>query len=270
MQIFLQGETGRYQRTFPTLVEAMRHKMREVRTRVEKLIDAGRAGEGDPPRPQRPGAVLPDRDVAVAGHAPPLPRTEQGAGGGGRPPAERLPGRRGGRRHERRRRNLRVRARARAGQQVAGHPLGDLRDADGGHRHLDRRRRHAAPVGLARRHRRGDDLGDHRVRHRHRRGHAAHRVPRPILRPEARLPVLARPVPPRLRALRPGPLAADDGLLPRAAGAGRRRAATDRAGDPAPDLPARGAGDGDGAVRAGGGRRSGGRPGRWAATSSTT
>lgn len=41
MQIFLQGETGRYQRTFPTLVEAMRHKMREVRTRVEKLIAQG-------------------------------------------------------------------------------------------------------------------------------------------------------------------------------------------------------------------------------------
>ncbi len=41
MQIFLQGETGRYQRTFPSLVEAMRHKMREVRTRVEKLIAQG-------------------------------------------------------------------------------------------------------------------------------------------------------------------------------------------------------------------------------------
>jgi AcrR family transcriptional regulator len=41
MQIFLQGETGRYQRTFPTLVEAMRHKMREVRIRVEKLIAQG-------------------------------------------------------------------------------------------------------------------------------------------------------------------------------------------------------------------------------------
>jgi AcrR family transcriptional regulator len=41
MQIFLQGETGRYQRTFPTLVAAMHHKMREVRTRVEKLIAQG-------------------------------------------------------------------------------------------------------------------------------------------------------------------------------------------------------------------------------------
>ncbi len=41
MQIFLQGETGRYQRTFPTLVEAMRHKMREVRIRVEKLVAQG-------------------------------------------------------------------------------------------------------------------------------------------------------------------------------------------------------------------------------------
>jgi AcrR family transcriptional regulator len=41
VQILLQGETGRYQRTFPTLVEAMRHKMREVRTRVEKLIAQG-------------------------------------------------------------------------------------------------------------------------------------------------------------------------------------------------------------------------------------
>jgi AcrR family transcriptional regulator len=41
MQIFLQGETGRYERTFPTLVEAMRHKMREVRTRVEKLTAQG-------------------------------------------------------------------------------------------------------------------------------------------------------------------------------------------------------------------------------------
>jgi AcrR family transcriptional regulator len=41
MQIFLQGETGRYQRTFPTLVEAMRHKVREVRARVDKLIAQG-------------------------------------------------------------------------------------------------------------------------------------------------------------------------------------------------------------------------------------
>lgn len=41
MQIFLQGETGRYQRTYPNLVEAMRHKMREVRTRVDKLIAQG-------------------------------------------------------------------------------------------------------------------------------------------------------------------------------------------------------------------------------------
>jgi AcrR family transcriptional regulator len=41
MQIFLQGETGRYERTFPSLVEAMRHKMREVRTRVEKLVAQG-------------------------------------------------------------------------------------------------------------------------------------------------------------------------------------------------------------------------------------
>jgi AcrR family transcriptional regulator len=41
MQIFLQGETGRYQRTFPTLVEAMRHKTREVHSRVEKLIAQG-------------------------------------------------------------------------------------------------------------------------------------------------------------------------------------------------------------------------------------
>ena len=156
---------------------------------------------------------------------------------------------------------FRAGARARPGQQVAGHPLGHLRDADGSDRHLDRRRRHAAPVGLPRRHRRGDDLGDDRVRHRHGRGHAAHRVPRPVLRPEARLSLFARSVPRRLGPLRPGPLAADDGLLSRPPGAGRRRAATDRAGDPAPDLPARGAGDGDGAVRAGGGRRSGGRPG---------
>lgn len=41
MQIFLQGETGRYQRTYPNLVEAMRHKMREVRARVDKLIAQG-------------------------------------------------------------------------------------------------------------------------------------------------------------------------------------------------------------------------------------
>jgi AcrR family transcriptional regulator len=41
MQIFLQGETGRYQRTYPTLVEAMRHKVREVRARVDKLIAQG-------------------------------------------------------------------------------------------------------------------------------------------------------------------------------------------------------------------------------------
>jgi AcrR family transcriptional regulator len=53
MQIFLQGETGRYERTYPTLVEAMRHKMREVRIRVEKLIAQGvrekaiRADAGD-------------------------------------------------------------------------------------------------------------------------------------------------------------------------------------------------------------------------------
>ena len=41
LQIVLQGEIGRYQRTFPTLVEAMRHKMREMRTRVEKLVAQG-------------------------------------------------------------------------------------------------------------------------------------------------------------------------------------------------------------------------------------
>jgi AcrR family transcriptional regulator len=41
MQIFLQGETGRYQRTFPTLAEAMRHKTREVYARVEKLVAQG-------------------------------------------------------------------------------------------------------------------------------------------------------------------------------------------------------------------------------------
>ena len=45
-----------------------------------------------------------------------------------------------------------------------------------------------APPRRARRHRRGDHLGHHRLRHRHRARHAADRVPRPPLRPEARLP----------------------------------------------------------------------------------
>ena len=43
---------------------------------------------------------------------------------------------------------------------------------------------------LARRHRRGDHLGHHRLRRRQRHRHAADRVPRPALRPEARLHVL--------------------------------------------------------------------------------
>ena len=64
----------------------------------------------------------------------------------------------------------------------------------------------------------------------------------------------------RLGAVRHGALAADAGRLPRAAGPRRRRAAADRAGHPAPDLPARGAGHGDGALRHGGHGRPGDRP----------
>jgi AcrR family transcriptional regulator len=41
MRIFLQGETGRYERTFPTIAGAMKHKMTEVGARVEKLIEQG-------------------------------------------------------------------------------------------------------------------------------------------------------------------------------------------------------------------------------------
>ncbi|HVZ89562.1 MAG TPA: TetR/AcrR family transcriptional regulator [Polyangia bacterium] len=41
MRIFLQGETGRYERTFPTISGAMKHKMTEIGARVEKLIDQG-------------------------------------------------------------------------------------------------------------------------------------------------------------------------------------------------------------------------------------
>jgi len=41
MRIFLQGETGRYERTYPTTAGAMKHKMMEVRARVEKLIEQG-------------------------------------------------------------------------------------------------------------------------------------------------------------------------------------------------------------------------------------
>jgi len=41
MRIILQGETGRYERTFPTIAGAMKHKMTEVGARVEKLIDQG-------------------------------------------------------------------------------------------------------------------------------------------------------------------------------------------------------------------------------------
>ena len=75
VQILMQGETGRYQRTFPTLVEAMRHKMREVRTRMDKLIAQGVREKAIRAELSRPGAVLPAGDDAVAGHAPPLPRT---------------------------------------------------------------------------------------------------------------------------------------------------------------------------------------------------
>ena len=143
---------------------------------------------------------------------------------------------------------------------MAGHAVGDVRYVDGRDRHVDRRGRDAAPARRAQLDRRGDDLGDDRLRHRDRRGHAADRVPRPPLRPEARLSVLARAVRHRLGAVRPRALAADDGRLPRAAGIGGRSVATDRAGDPAPDLPARGAGHGDGALRPGGRRRPGDRP----------
>ena len=48
--------------------------------------------------------------------------------------------------------------------------------------------------------------------------------------------------------------------LPRDPGVRRRRAPADRAGHPAPDLPAQGAGDGDGALRHGGHDRPGHRP----------
>src|SRR6185312_13886053 len=56
----------------------------------------GRGGGGEPPRAERSGAVLSDRDAAGAGHAPALPGPEQGAGRGGRSAAGRLLDRRGG------------------------------------------------------------------------------------------------------------------------------------------------------------------------------
>jgi AcrR family transcriptional regulator len=41
VQIFLQGETGRYQQTFPLACGKMRAKMREVHARAEKLMLQG-------------------------------------------------------------------------------------------------------------------------------------------------------------------------------------------------------------------------------------
>jgi AcrR family transcriptional regulator len=41
VQIVLQNETGRYQRTFPTLCAHMRTKMKEMYTRIEKLTSQG-------------------------------------------------------------------------------------------------------------------------------------------------------------------------------------------------------------------------------------
>lgn len=41
VQIVLQGETGRYQQTFPLACEKMRAKMRELHARTEKLMSQG-------------------------------------------------------------------------------------------------------------------------------------------------------------------------------------------------------------------------------------
>ena len=57
--------------------------------------------------------------------------------------------------------------------------------------------------GARRRHRRGDHLGHHRLRDRERAGDAADRLPRPALRPEARLHGVPRAVRRRLGAVRP-------------------------------------------------------------------
>ncbi len=94
-------------------------------------------------------------------------------------------------------------------------------------------------------------MDQHRLRDRARRGHAAHRVPRAALRPEARLRGFARAVPGRLGALRSRGLARLARDLPRAPGPRRGRAPAHGAGDPAADLPATGAGHGDGGLRDG-------------------
>jgi hypothetical protein len=41
MRIVLQGETGQYQKTFPTAYGTMRDKMREIYSRVEKVTSQG-------------------------------------------------------------------------------------------------------------------------------------------------------------------------------------------------------------------------------------
>ena len=86
----------------------------------------------------------------------------------------------------------------------------------------------------------GDHLDHHRLRHRHGARHAAHRVPRPPLRAEARLHGRAWRCSSSARCCAASPQSLPSLVaLPRHPGLRRRRAAADRAGHPAPDLPAR-------------------------------
>ena len=140
---------------------------------------------------------------------------------------------------------------ARAGEQVARHRLDHLRHIDGGDRRVDRQRRRAPSHRIARRDDRADHLGDHRLRDRYGHGHAADWFSGATVRTEARVHGMSGVVRGRFRALRHGTHAAAARGLPGDPGPRRGRIAADRAGHPATDVSAAGAGDGDGRLRHG-------------------
>ena len=100
----LQGETGQYQKTFPTADGTMRDKMREIYSRIEKVTSQGLRENGIRPDLADLAPFFLMGMIRVAGDA----RAGRGRGGSGAvriaggPLAARLPGR--GREHERRRR----------------------------------------------------------------------------------------------------------------------------------------------------------------------
>jgi len=131
-------------------------------------------------------------------------------------------------------------------RQVDRRDLDRVRFTDGDDRHVDRERRLAVDSRRARCELAGDHLDLDRVHDRDGAGHAADRLSRIVLWPEAGLPRVADLVHARIGALRHRAVARDAGVVAHRAGPRRRRVAADAAGDLAADVSACGAGHGDG------------------------